>query len=78
MKEYKVIQTRDTDLLTGELNNLTKRGWVPTHFAVSASNDVDTFAVLLERGEEPAIVQKAHIPTGLPKGLPESQGVRDS
>ena len=49
MKEYRLIHgSNATDLERG-LNTQAKQGWVPTHFAMSAGPEVDSFAVLLER-----------------------------
>lgn len=48
MKEYTILHG-DGDVVDGLLNDLAKRGWVPTHFAMSSDNDADTFGVLLER-----------------------------
>ena len=48
MKEYTVLNG-DRKNITSDLNELTKMGWTPTHFAMGATEDVDTFGVLLER-----------------------------
>lgn len=48
MKEYTVING-DRKNVTTDLNELAMLGWLPTHFAMGATEDVDTFGVLLER-----------------------------
>ena len=48
MKEYTVING-DRKNITTDLNELVFLGWVPTHFAMGATEDIDTFGVLLER-----------------------------
>ena len=48
MKEYTVLNGTKREIAT-DLNELAKMGWVPTHFAMGATEDVDTFGVLLER-----------------------------
>ncbi|KKM82296.1 hypothetical protein LCGC14_1321020 [marine sediment metagenome] len=48
MKEYHIVSS-ELVKLTVKINEMAKRGWVPTHFAMSSDNDTDTFGVLLER-----------------------------
>ena len=48
MKEYTILNGPSRAVRT-ELNELSKLGWVPTHFAMGATEEVDTFGVLLER-----------------------------
>ena len=49
MKEYKIAHNANAEVLTDALNHVAKQGWVPTHFAMSAGPEVDSFGVLLER-----------------------------
>ena len=48
MKEYTVLNGTRKDIIT-DLNELAVLGWVPTHFAMAGTEEVDTFGVLLER-----------------------------
>jgi hypothetical protein len=48
MKEYTVLNGTKREVTT-DLNELAMLGWTPTHFAMGATEDVDTFGVLLER-----------------------------
>ena len=48
MKEYTVLNgTRNH--IASDLNEAAKLGWVPIHFAMGATDEVDTFGILLER-----------------------------
>ncbi len=48
MKEYTVLNGTKREVAT-DLNELVKMGWAPIHFAMGATEDVDTFGILLER-----------------------------
>ncbi|KKM73056.1 hypothetical protein LCGC14_1414450 [marine sediment metagenome] len=48
MKEYTVLNGTRKDIIT-DLNELAVLGWMPTHFAMAGTEEVDTFGVLLER-----------------------------